>query len=162
MSENICLLANLCDERELSSFPFGTALFLLWGKNPVVLIMGLWPCESAADGLLWLQLTAGGFAQSTSSLSLLPWMIQLLLLQTTNHFGCFLESVDEILQTPPLSSTATLVGASHSFLLTLRSVGLLLNLLVLDSSERVQPEVYNQHSRWRFARWSDPSQLSTV
>lgn len=78
--------------------------------------MGLWPCESTADGLLnvSLQLTASGFARyelfkSTALDDIVAAS------QTTITLDISWSPVDEILQTPPLSSTAALVGASPPF-----------------------------------------------
>ena len=78
--------------------------------------MGLWPCESAADDLLnvSLQLTASGFAQyELFKSTALDGTVAAS--QTTITLDISWSPVDEILQTPPLSSTAALVGASPAF-----------------------------------------------
>ena len=85
-------------------------------QESVVLMMGLWPCESTADGLLNVssQLTASGFARyelfkSTALDDIVAAS------QTTITLDISWSPVDEILQTPPLSSTAALVGATPPF-----------------------------------------------
>lgn len=116
MTENICVLANLCDEKELSRFSIWHSTFSSLGKESVVLMMGLCPCESTADGLLnvSLQVTASGFARyelfkSTALDDIVAAS------QTTITLDISWSPVDEILQTPPLSSTAALVGATPPF-----------------------------------------------
>ena len=78
--------------------------------------MDLWPCESTANGLLdaLFQLTASGFAQYElfKSTALDDTVAAS---QTTITLDISWSPVDEILQIPPLSSTATLVGANPSF-----------------------------------------------
>lgn len=88
--------------------------------------MGLCPCENVANCLriILFQLTARGFAQYELFKSTALDDISAAS-QTTITLDISWSPVDEILQIPPLSSTATLVGLNPNFLLSLLSVGLL-------------------------------------
>ena len=157
MTKNICLLSNLCDEKELSRFSIWHSTFSSWGKESVVLIMGLWPCESAADDLLnvSLQLTASGFAQyELFKSTALDGTVAAS--QTTITLDISWSPVDEILQTPPLSSTAALVGASPAFCWV---YSLWVYFELASSWTALKGSAWSLASTASegFARWSDPS-----
>ena len=125
-------------EKNCLTFPLGIKVwhFLFRGeKNQSSFEKGhLWPCESVANGgrMCSFQVTTRGFAQyelfkSTALDDTLAAS------QTTITLDISWSPVDEILQSPPLSSTATLVGA-NSFCVELIRCGFTFNLLIAGAA----------------------------
>ena len=160
MSENICLLANLCDEKELSRFSIWHGTFSALGKRISRFDNGplaLWKrCWWSAE----LQLTAGGFAQyelfKSTALDDIAAASQ-----TTITLDISWSPVDEILQTPPLSSTATLVGASPPFC-WLYSVWVRFELASSWTALKGSAWSLVSTAGEGFARWSDPSVIHSA
>lgn len=118
----MCLLAILLIfvfKNNCLIFPFGMKVghfFFIWEKNQSSFENGLWLCGSIAAGVLdvLFQVIAKGFAQyellkSTALDDTVPAS------QTMITLDISWSPVDEILQIPPLSSAATLVGVSPVF-----------------------------------------------